>query len=1515
MTIANPFNDDFSGASVGPAWIQPGGAGLVGTLTQAAGVLTLDVPAAATVAGTLFQSSWRRIGLPVGDKNFVFQVSITALTVDQTPAPASIAAAGIGLGFVASSVALEPLFEIGGLATASPKFYGSLPMENEIGRAWERALPTTVPFHVRVVRADDVVYAEYRPNASTTWRPLVENGSVQSHLLMHRRYHDTSGTALEGDVIWLYIRVAHQHDAAGVNVSFDNASLSTWDRYSTAPLLANLQAKTNYDGSRVDLSWENPPAGEHEVRWMRIERSVLAHPEMASADSLRTRDPDPLLRLNMSEAAVQYLPASASTWADRYPLVVTPTHGWLFDSDSPSGAIGAASFTAGGSASNRGVGDAVGLEGGGGSCDSCLEIFDTTSGGGAYAELSDASVCEPSARHNFAGWGVHRFVRPAAAARDIINKDEAGGASYFRVWLDASGFVNAEVLNAGVSATCQLAVSHANRAWVAIAWAVDWNANRLLLWSSLAGLVTSVGTLPVNTVFATSSSSLRLGTSRSAGRTPANVQTRALYVWDGDTSLAVRETQWLLMFTHGALPFLPDLPEGTVAAYTRASVAAGGFGYATERSGALERVAAWAGSSAYADAQFWHGASKLYSHPSGIDGRFDVAAVNLATNSERTTGLTLTSASSDSERDLSPMGTYTAMRFTQTALDGRLFASFSGLAVGTDYTFSIWLADPSDTGGHAVTVWFRDGADTTVDVNQEHLVYVPPYFRRYSWTVNTGAGTSIGVRLYGGRRGVDTNKPLRHWGRQIEARGYASDYVPTDSVVVTRAAPTLSVTGPGLGSVLSRLSGELRLDGLRLSNDAALSYAVQAVRSTGGSTDRRDLYVFDSLPETSVYNDAGAIVFTIMGASAISGVPVDLRAYWSFDGSDLGGVFGKLFYNGAQTDGGGAAAWTSGDGVDRLWLGTTSAGAFPWMGGIAAVGLWPNVPSHSVADCQIPYGAGRDPLSTVIYTGAPVAAFSDANLPAHQLYYYAVFTSRVPHHTADGTANPPFLQPQLSWPSLLRQPGVTDAGAPAENRVAGLAMRDLVGTEGNRFYNDLPAIYRERDEQERRITNRVSGLLADWTSVVSRGLAFLRELTHAAHTTRDAEIGPLGLIGKAHSQHSIVDVVLADRGINARAIGASGHAKRRLWVGAVDAIKRKGAIGMVGYFVEVITGWRDVVVAEPGNGVELRFLRTWDGFTTRTSVAAASSALTFGAGFFNNPFLSMAVDQYAGGLYLDWFGNVKRIASNTATRINFVDTTFVPERERVYTGVPVTGGNTATLPVTVNDDQYNDGQIHQTPLAAAVDISDTSYATRTITAAGLTNSASDTVAIAFGFSGTFAARDPIFQCWLISGETSWLYDPAGDLALVGGPDDPFFRLWSGLSPNGSGFSYPVTPDDVVVWAPDDAARYANREVVNIGIESVTLRGWMPDVRPGDYVNPNRNQPRWFRVTGVWPTGGGHTRISIDQADDLPVTPADVAEVNDLGTVVPEITWAHDRALRALLPLLLPLNSRVFVYYR
>jgi hypothetical protein len=565
-------------------------------------------------------------------------------------------------------------------------------------------------------------------------------------------------------------------------------------------------------------------------------------------------------------------------------------------------------------------------------------------------------------------------------------------------------------------------------------------------------------------------------------------------------------------------------------------------------------------------------------------------------------------------------------------------------------------------------------------------------------------------------------------------------------------------------------------------------------------------------------------------------------------------------------------------------------------------------------------GIGLTGFGELLYQGVPISSYSDTAVKDDTFYYYTVFATRAP--IADN-----FTTDAGTLGYYANQPSSTDWGPQAlpSNKVTGLSVRRRFLLDGEWLYAMFPLEYREQDQQDAADVGSSTGYLQRYTRFMQAGIDYMHGYVKGIGRIGDSEKAPLGLIGEAQDQTTIVDNLLRDFLFPTNAPGLDARGRRKLLQFGVHHTKLKGSTSGCCSFIRLITGWDNDICIEPGIGLNLRWLRTWDGFTSRTNITATGLTYSAGkiSGFSQNAPLGvggLVAGKYKGGLYVDWFGNVLSVADNDSDSITF-NSSATMYKEMQYTGtVSATGvtltalGTNARLP---NQFAFNGGNVMSSGGNAIGSITATNYAalagaTEQIKAAGLTAGAGQTAAVAYSYTGaTYAARVATHKLWLFVGEPSWIYHTGSDISLVGTSTDPFYHLWPGLNPIGSGKSYPMTDYDYLVWAPVGAAKLANSAMSSLSSSTIVLATIPATVVVGDYINPNRNQSQWFRIIDI--QGSGPYTITVAPEGDT--TPVNVANTSDLATIAERLTVEHDRNLRALMPLMLPFDSRLFIYYQ
>ena len=197
---------------------------------------------------------------------------------------------------------------------------------------------------------------------------------------------------------------------------------------------------------------------------------------------------------------------------------------------------------------------------------------------------------------------------------------------------------------------------------------------------------------------------------------------------------------------------------------------------------------------------------------------------NLLTYSEQLDNAAWTPASNSATRTANnaeaPDGTTTADLVDDVSVDfGQLIRQVSVVADdSTSYTFSVfvkkstsrylalWLSFSGGTTRERVWTYDLDAitsqADITSPATSGTITDIGDGWRRITIThANTSEGnTSLGCRLYPaitalGAVDVTATGSVWAWGAQLETGLYASSYIPTTSVTVTRSADVATMTG------------------------------------------------------------------------------------------------------------------------------------------------------------------------------------------------------------------------------------------------------------------------------------------------------------------------------------------------------------------------------------------------------------------------------------------------------------------------------------------------------------------------------------------------------------------------------------------------------------------------------------------------------------------------------------------------------------------------------------------------
>lgn len=167
---------------------------------------------------------------------------------------------------------------------------------------------------------------------------------------------------------------------------------------------------------------------------------------------------------------------------------------------------------------------------------------------------------------------------------------------------------------------------------------------------------------------------------------------------------------------------------------------------------------------------------------------------NLALQSEdAATTWTSTDITVTSNTGVGMRGTTTADKLTATAANGTHTQAIAATAV--PYTFSVWLRRITGTGN----------IDISADGVTWVTVPVTTTLTRFETTLTLTAATyNPGIRI------VTSGDEVERDGADFEAGGYASSYIPTTTIAVTRSADNCSIAGSSFP--LSQTEGTLVLE-------------------------------------------------------------------------------------------------------------------------------------------------------------------------------------------------------------------------------------------------------------------------------------------------------------------------------------------------------------------------------------------------------------------------------------------------------------------------------------------------------------------------------------------------------------------------------------------------------------------------------------------------------------------------------------------------------------------------------
>ena len=141
-----------------------------------------------------------------------------------------------------------------------------------------------------------------------------------------------------------------------------------------------------------------------------------------------------------------------------------------------------------------------------------------------------------------------------------------------------------------------------------------------------------------------------------------------------------------------------------------------------------------------------------------------------------------------SSNNLAPDGTLTAYQAESNAADTTITQGFSGLTIGSNYTFSVWLRTTS--GVNTVNIYINEGASGVTSAN----IAVTTNWSRVSVT-RTLVTTNPSIQIGGGTT-WSTGEVVQIWGAQFEAGTAATSYIPTTTTSASRLGDVAGLVLP-----------------------------------------------------------------------------------------------------------------------------------------------------------------------------------------------------------------------------------------------------------------------------------------------------------------------------------------------------------------------------------------------------------------------------------------------------------------------------------------------------------------------------------------------------------------------------------------------------------------------------------------------------------------------------------------------------------------------------------------------
>jgi len=170
----------------------------------------------------------------------------------------------------------------------------------------------------------------------------------------------------------------------------------------------------------------------------------------------------------------------------------------------------------------------------------------------------------------------------------------------------------------------------------------------------------------------------------------------------------------------------------------------------------------------------------------------------------------------------------------------------------------------------------------------------------------------------------------------------------------------------------------------------------------------------------------------------------------------------------------------------------------------------------------------------------------------------------------------------------------------------------------------------------------------------------------------------------------------------------------------------------------------------------------------------------------------------------------------------------------------------------------------------------------------------------FTLGGSFAARQPKYRYDVYVGAHYFLYEPTISPAYIGTVEDPFDRLYAGISGLGAGF----TNDDYAIFIKAGVALFKGR-VSGVSLNTITdsTATFTPGALAGLFINPSRKQRRMFEIVD-----NTATEIQLNQSVE------GIVAVDDYYFVLTERDMLRYLRLNAVLPKFHSRFTRGYVFF-